>query len=59
MKTGKRDHPAYGKFAITPSDLDQVKKNFDDDVRGIRIMINENHKNRDRALGRVKKLYKK
>jgi len=35
LRVGNFKHPTYGKFAITPVILAEMKKNFDDKVRGI------------------------
>jgi len=35
LRVGNFKHPSYGKFSITPVVLAEMKKNFDDKVRGI------------------------
>jgi hypothetical protein len=44
IKTGQFEHPQYGKMTITLNDLKEMKKNFNDNVRGQQIPIDVDHK---------------
>lgn len=46
MRTGSFKHPQYGDFTITPDDLQEIVKNFADNVRGQQIPIDVNHDHR-------------
>lgn len=50
-RIGKFKHENYGKFEITPTMLENFKKNFDRKVRGIDIAIDYKHENQDKAAG--------
>jgi hypothetical protein len=56
FRTGTFYHPEYGKFEITPQLLQEIKKNFDDRVRGVDLAIDYSHENQDIAAGWVKGL---
>lgn len=43
MRTGKWQHPMYGEIDITAAVLSDVKKNFDEEARGIDLAVDENH----------------
>lgn len=57
MRTGTWDHALYGEVKVTKATLTEVKKNFDDDVRGIQIAVDENHEDNHAALGWYKELF--
>jgi hypothetical protein len=56
MRTGEFQHPEYGKFAITPQDLAEIKANFDAQVRGQDIPIDVDHDHEGGAVGWMKSL---
>lgn len=43
LRVGKFSHPKYGEFEITPLTLAEMKKNFDNKVRGIDIAFDYFH----------------
>lgn len=53
FRVGTFHHPEYGKFEITPTLLQEMKKNFDSKVRGIDIAIDYKHDSDDVAAGWV------
>jgi len=57
MRTGKWNHPAYGEFEITPEILKEVKANFDANIRGIKLAVDENHEPNHKALAWYTELY--
>lgn len=57
MRTGKWNHPAYGEFEVTAKTLQEVKKNFDTNARGIELAVDENHEPNHKALAWYKELY--
>lgn len=56
MRTGKWDHPIYGKVIITPETLDDVVENFNNNTRGVELAVDENHEPNHKALGWYKEL---
>lgn len=50
LTTGTFNHPLYGRFSITASDLKLYKENFDRNVRGIEVQANYDH-GEDKARG--------
>lgn len=56
MRTGSWDHQVYGKFDVSSKDLKEVKKNFDENRRGVELAVDENHEENHVALGWFKKL---
>lgn len=56
FRTGTFYHSEYGKFDITPEVLKELKKNFDDQVRGIDLAIDYKHENEDIAAGWIKNI---
>ena len=59
MRSGKWSHPMYGEINITPEVLTDVKKNFDEQARGIDLAVDENHESNHKALGWFRELTKK
>lgn len=57
MRTGKWNHPAYGEFEVTADTLKQVKENFDNNLRGIKLAVDENHEPNHKALAWYTELY--
>lgn len=57
MRVGKWNHPAYGEFSITAETLKEVKANYDANVRGIKLAVDENHEPNHKALAWYTELY--
>lgn len=57
MRTGKWNHPVYGEFEVTEDTLKEVKQNFDNNLRGIRLAVDENHEPNHKALAWYNELY--
>lgn len=51
MRVGKWDHAQYGEIKVNETTLKEVKKNFDENVRGVRLAVDENHEPDHKALG--------
>lgn len=51
LRTGKFNHPVYGEFEITAQTLAEMKKNFDEKVRGIDIAVDYFHDSDKEAAG--------
>lgn len=56
MRTGKWNHQIYGQFEVTKKTLKEVKKNFEDNKRGIDLAVDENHEEDHKALAWFKQL---
>ncbi len=56
LRVGKFNHPQYGKFEITKQILAEMKKNFDERVRGIDIAFDYYHDSEGDASGWPKRL---
>lgn len=59
MRAWKWNHPMYWEINITPETLSDVKKNFDEQARGIDLAVDENHESNHKALGWFRELTKK
>lgn len=59
MRTGKWNHPMYGRIDIGASTLSEVKQHFDKNTRKIKLAVDENHEQNHKALGWFKELYTK
>jgi hypothetical protein len=57
MRIGKRNHPSYGEIEVTADTLVDVKKNFEENKRGIELAVDENHEDNHKALGWYKELF--
>jgi phage I-like protein len=57
MRVGKWEHPEYGDVEVTRQTLKEVKKNFDDKVRGIDLAVDENHEEDHKALAWYTELF--
>lgn len=57
MRVGKWNHPAYGEFEVTTDTLTEIKTNFDTNLRGIDLAVDENHEPNHKALAWYKELY--
>lgn len=57
IRAGKRNHKLYGPFEVTPEMLAEMIANFDTNVRGVDIAVDENHDDDHKAMGRYRKLY--
>lgn len=56
MREGKWQHPSYGEVVVSQETLAEVKKNFDENKRGIELAVDENHEPNHKALGWYKEL---
>lgn len=54
FKTGEFEHPKYGHISITPTDLQEMKRLFDENARGQDIPIDVDHEHDKGAIGWVK-----
>lgn len=59
MRTGKRNHPVYGEFEVTPATLQDVVKNFAENKRGIDLAVDENHEWNHIALWWIRQVFTK
>lgn len=57
MRTGEWKHALYGEVKVTRETLQEVKQNFDENVRGIQLAVDENHEDNHAALGWHKELF--
>jgi phage I-like protein len=57
LRIGKFNHPKYGEFEIETATLQELKKNFDDKIRGVDIAVDYFHKSDEEAAGWIKELY--
>lgn len=51
MRVGKWNHLQYGEIKVNEKTLQQVKENFDENIRGVRLAVDENHEPGHKALG--------
>lgn len=61
MRVGSWKHPLYGDLVITNTTLDEIIKHFEDNVRGIDVAIDLEHRGtayKGAAVGWIKKLKK-
>lgn len=56
MRSGNWKHPMYGEIKVDATTLKEVKKNFDNNERGIELAVDENHEENHKALGWYKAL---
>lgn len=56
MRTGKWDHPVYGRFEITEKDLDEFVANFNNRVRRVDLAVDQAHRPDEGAAGWFKAL---
>lgn len=54
LRTGKFQHPVYGKLEISSQMLSEMKKNFDNRARRIDLAIDYKHESEDVAAGWIK-----
>lgn len=59
LRCGEWRHPVYGKFVIKEKNIKNMMKHFDNNVRGVDIMFDEDHDPQHKAVTVVKKLYQK
>lgn len=57
MRVGKWRHQKYGVFTVEPETLKEVLHNFKENVRGIDIVVDENHERKHIALWWIRELY--
>lgn len=58
LRTGKWNHPQYGKIEVSEHDLDQFIQNFKNNVRGVDLAVDQAHKPDEGAAGWFKELKK-
>lgn len=51
LRTGRWDHPKHGELLITRERLQNMVKNFKDNVRGMDLALDAGHRNQDQAYG--------
>lgn len=56
MRTGTWQHQEYGEVKITKKIISDIVKNFEEDVRGIELAVDENHEENHKALAWFKEL---
>ena len=56
MRTGHWDHPIYGEVEVTKKTIRDIKRNFDENKRGIELCVDENHDPDHKALGWFREL---
>lgn len=56
MRTGSWQHQEYGEVKITKKIIKDIVKNFEEDVRGIELAVDENHEENHKALAWFKEL---
>lgn len=56
LRQGTWNHPKYGKFTVNKQVLQDIKANFDADVRGQKILVDEEHVPEKGSLGVVREL---
>lgn len=57
LKTGEYYDPRYGKFQVTQTRLENLKKNFDEKVLGVDVALDTNHEWDKGAFAWVSELY--
>ncbi len=57
LRCGSFTHPKYGNFDITTATLQELKKNFDDGIRGVDLAVDYFHKSDEEAAGWFEELY--
>lgn len=58
LRTGSWEHPTYGTFSISSSDLDEFVRNFEENARGVDLAVDVNHDYGHKAVGWIKSLYR-
>lgn len=58
LRTGEWDHPVYGRFSVTTSDLDEFVANFKANVRGVDLAVDVNHDPEHKAVGWYREVYR-
>lgn len=56
FRYGKFHHPTYGEFEINKKLLEEMKANFDSDVRGIGIAVDYKHENEAESAAWIKQV---
>lgn len=59
MRSGKYEHPWYGRFEITEKDFDEMIEGFNSKVRGIELSIDYHHRAEEIAAAWIKACRKK
>lgn len=58
LRTGKWNHPKYGPILITEKTFDDIIHNFEENVRGVDLAIDTEHKADKGAKGWIKEVFK-
>lgn len=58
LRTGEWNHPVYGRFSVTASDLDEFVANFKANVRGVDLAVDVNHDPEHKAVGWYREVYR-
>ncbi|MGR3179931.1 MAG: phage protease [Candidatus Anammoxibacter sp.] len=56
LRTGEFDHTFYGEMIITQDMLREMKKNFDDGVRGVDLAVDYSHESWGEAAGWIENI---
>lgn len=56
LRTGTWNHPVYGKFSVSKKGLSEMKKHFDENVRGVELAVDEDHDPQHKALAWYREL---
>lgn len=59
MRSGEWNHVQYWKVSVNEKVIDEVITNFNDNKRGIDLVVDENHEPDHKALALFKEIYKK
>lgn len=59
MRSWEWNHSQYGKVKVDSKVIDEVVTNFNDNKRGIDLVVDENHEPDHKALALFKEIYKK
>lgn len=57
LKTGKFNHPYIGFFEVAKSTMKEMKKNFDDKIRGVELAVDYHHQNQQGAAGWFREIF--
>jgi hypothetical protein len=57
LRTGSWNHPKYGRIQITEKTLDNLKRHFDENIRGVDLAIDTEHKAERGAKGWIKDVF--
>lgn len=57
MRTGQWRHPVYWDFSVNSETIRDVIRNFNENVRGVELAVDENHEGNHIALWWIRELY--